>query len=291
MDNPEFTISLKENNYWCMDRLHFHDSIEFLFPLSGGGQCFINDRVFSMHKNSLFVFDSAVLHRTINNDPNQNFKRYMFQVTPASLEAASMTNTDFRGSIRLSSPCLNLTKQDSEKLLHLFQRLEHAQVEHFGDDVQRYILFLELMLHLCHCLEVADAEESITNQDWKRILPLLEFLNGNYMEPISLDMLAKRFAFSKYHLCHMFKNVTGSSIKEYIIQKRIILAQKLLRQNLSVQEVGERSGFQTNSHFIRTFKEYTGTSPRKYAQQYGTVDQMSYFEMNPQDCIDVLQTK
>lgn len=202
-----------------------------------------------------------------------------------------MPGTDFRGSIRLSSPCLSLTKQDSEKLLHLFQRLEHSRIEHFGDDVQRYILFLELLLHLCHCLEVADAEESITNQDWKRILPLLDFLNENYMEPISLDMLAKKFAFSKYHLCHMFKNVTGSSIKEYIIQKRIILAQKLLRQNISVQEVGERSGFQTNSHFIRTFKEYTGTSPRKYAQQYGTVDQMSYFEMNPQDRIDIVQTK
>ena len=55
---------------------------------------------------------------------------------------------------------------------------------------------------------------------------------------------------------------------EYVIQRRIILARELLRQPISVQEAGERAGFQTNSHFIRTFRAYTGRSPKRYARQY-----------------------
>ena len=81
-------------------------------------------------------------------------------------------------------------------------------------------------------------------------------------------MLASRFAMSKHYLCHIFKKGTGFSVMEYVIQLRIISAQRMLRQGATVQEASERSGFQTYSHFIRTFNNYVGTSPKKYAKQY-----------------------
>lgn len=73
---------------------------------------------------------------------------------------------------------------------------------------------------------------------------------------------------SKHYLCHIFKKGTGFSVMEYVIQLRIITAQQLLRQGANVQEASERSGFQTYSHFIRTFNTYVGLSPKKYAKLY-----------------------
>lgn len=55
---------------------------------------------------------------------------------------------------------------------------------------------------------------------------------------------------------------------EYVIQLRVLEAQRLLRQGVSVQEAGERSGFQTYAHFIRTFSAISGISPKQYAKQF-----------------------
>ena len=80
---------------------------------------------------------------------------------------------------------------------------------------------------------------------------------------------------SKHYLCHVFKKGTGFSVMEYVIQLRIITAQRLLRQGANVQEASERSGFQTYSHFIRTFNTYVGISPKKYAKLYRQGDHYS----------------
>ena len=45
-------------------------------------------------------------------------------------------------------------------------------------------------------------------------------------------------------------------------------ARELLRQNISVQQVGEIVGFSNNSHFIRTFKSMVGVSPGQYSHRY-----------------------
>lgn len=40
-----------------------------------------------------------------------------------------------------------------------------------------------------------------------------------------------------------------------------------------MQEAGERAGFRSNEHFIRTFKKLTGTTPKCYSMMYREIDQ------------------
>ena len=104
---------------------------------------------------------------------------------------------------------------------------------------------------------------------------IIEYLREKCTEHLSLDDLAAHFMLSKHYLCHVFKKGTGFSVMEYVIQLRIITAQRLLRQGANVQEASERSGFQTYSHFIRTFNTYVGISPKKYAKLYRQGDHYS----------------
>ena len=55
-------------------------------------------------------------------------------------------------------------------------------------------------------------------------------------------------------------------------------AEKYFRQGMRVQEAGERVGFRSNEHFIRTFKRLTGVPPKRYAMRYRESDQ----KMNPE---------
>ena len=64
----------------------------------------------------------------------------------------------------------------------------------------------------------------------------------------------------------------GFPLSVYIIQRRLSHAKLLLRQGCSVTVAGERSGFNSSAHFIRTFVKFVGISPIQYAKQYLTLE-------------------
>ena len=138
----------------------------------------------------------------------------------------------------------------------------------FGTDILERITLYEILLLVCSRIRSTKKEHGTSNQDYNRVQPILDYLRKNCTEHLSLDELADHFMLSKHYLCHIFKKGTGFSVMEYVIQLRIITAQQLLRQGANVQEASEKSGFQTYSHFIRTFNSYVGVSPKKYAKLY-----------------------
>jgi AraC-like DNA-binding protein len=81
---------------------------------------------------------------------------------------------------------------------------------------------------------------------------------------VSLDQLAEVFGISKYALLHEFKDYTGMPIYQYILARRVILAQQLLRQGAKPHEACEQSGFTNYPGFYRAFKARTGKSPNQY---------------------------
>ncbi len=274
MNCDGFSISLNQNDSWHMDKLHFHESIELLLSLSDGGDFFIGQEMYPIQKNTLFLLDSAVLHRTVHERQDQPYRRYIMHILPSVLERLSTAQTDFARCFQQAKTCTVLNTQQLEDLIALFNQLEEEPPAQFGSDVRRNILLLEMLLKICEIWQSSTVESGVANPDYQRVLPILQYIQEHFTESFSLDDLARRFSISKYHLCHVFKSVTGFSVMEYVIQRRIILARELLREPISVQEAGERAGFQTNSHFIRTFSAYTGVSPKRYAQQYLRSDKL-----------------
>lgn len=276
MNREEFSISINQDETWHMDKLHFHESVELLLSLSDGGDFFIGQEMYPIQKNTLFRLDSAVLHRTVHETSDQPYRRYIMHVLPSALERLSTPQTDFFRCFRDAKTCTVLSEAQMSALMTLFNRLEKVPpAARFGGDVRRNILLLEMLLELCDVWQAATVEEGIANPDYERVQPILQYIQEHFTEPFTLDDLARQFSLSKYHLCHIFKDVTGFSVMEYVIQRRIILARELLREPISVQEAGERAGFQTNSHFIRTFSTYTGVSPKRYARQYLQSDKLT----------------
>lgn len=89
------------------------------------------------------------------------------------------------------------------------------------------------------------------------------------MENLSVEMsreeLAKEVYMSPDYLTKLFKKETGMSLSEYIIHKRILLAQQLLvSTDLSVVEIAQKAGFSYSSYFVRIFKKKVGKTPQQY---------------------------
>ena len=93
-------------------------------------------------------------------------------------------------------------------------------------------------------------------------------LECNFAQKLNLDRLAERHHISRYYLAHIFKQVTGYSLKEYLSLCRISFAiQELASGTQSVREIAEASGFHDMSNFSRAFKEMMGTSPTEFRKK------------------------
>ncbi|MDR1466117.1 MAG: helix-turn-helix transcriptional regulator [Treponema sp.] len=94
---------------------------------------------------------------------------------------------------------------------------------------------------------------------------IINFVNFNLKEPLSLKTLATRFNINASYLSALFKKEKGITLTDYINSKRIDHAASLLRDSgLYIQDIAEQCGFLDFSYFTRLFKRYYGQSPRKF---------------------------
>jgi len=82
-------------------------------------------------------------------------------------------------------------------------------------------------------------------------------LNG----PISLRELAQDCGISSGHFSRSFKQTTGQTPHQWLLDQRVEHAKRLLRSKSSLTEVAGACGFADLSHFIRVFTQRTSQSP------------------------------
>lgn len=94
---------------------------------------------------------------------------------------------------------------------------------------------------------------------------VLNFVDFHYMEPLSLESLALKYAVNKNYLSTRFSKEVGMTLTDYINLTRVRRSLKLLSNSaFSMQEVAERVGFTDANYYTRTFKKIHGTTPNEY---------------------------
>lgn len=268
----EFHLQLSQDDTWSMSRLHFHDFFELLLPLTSSGNIFVNDQVYPLQRGMLYLIGENTLHRTIVNGFHS---RYVLHISRKALGELSTPQTDFLQFTKNPFSCSILDEREFNALQNAFQTLsDNENSGSFGGDLKQTISLMELLLQLGPILKLSNAGESVRNKDFLRISPILDYIQENLTEPLTLDQISGKFFISKHYLCRIFKSATGFSVMEYIIHSRVLRARQLLQEGVSVRQAGELSGFSDNSHFIRTFGSLTGMSPGRYAREYQCGDQI-----------------
>ncbi len=95
----------------------------------------------------------------------------------------------------------------------------------------------------------------------------MDYINDHLALDVSLKAIADELKMSPYYFTSLFKQSTGLSAHQYVIRCRVKKAQQLLSQeNLSIVEVCQEVGFESQSHFIKVFRKYVGMTPKTYRQ-------------------------
>lgn len=108
-------------------------------------------------------------------------------------------------------------------------------------------------------------ESSIAPADSDPIYTITEYIDAHYSEDLRVAELAEQCGMSYSHFAKSFKNIYRQSCKQFINYLRVSkAADYLIFTDNDLNYISQETGFSDCSHFIRTFKEIKGVTPKKY---------------------------
>ena len=239
---------------------HYHDFHKIIVFISGKVTYHIEGKAYHLKPRDILLVSQGAIHKP-EIDPSVPYERYIFWIRD-DLSCQEL-NTCFQ---KANDRSFNLVRADSalqERLKDLLPEIEQTlQNEHFGDPVLRDALFTQYMIYINRIfLRTSSSPDKKTYSSDTQVEQLLKYINRNLSENLSIDQLANRFFFSKYHMMRKFKNETGYTIHNYITSKRLLMARSLISQGMPVMKAAQASGFHDYTTFVRAYKKQFGKAP------------------------------
>ena len=194
---------------------HYHDFHKIIVFISGKVTYHIEGKAYHLKPRDILLVSQGAIHKP-EIDPSVPYERYIFWIRD-DLSCQEL-NTCFQ---KANDRSFNLVRADSalqERLKDLLPEIEQTlQNKHFGDTVLRNALFIQFMIYINRIfLRTSSSPDKKTYSSDTHVEQLLKYINRNLSENLSIDQLANRFFFSKYHMMRKFKNETGYTIHNYI---------------------------------------------------------------------------
>ena len=262
----------REYNY------HYHDFDKIIFFLNGKVDYMIEGKKYSLEPYDFVLVNRNEIHKPMV-EFTMPYERIIFYVRHEFLEKYAAEGCDltkcFVKSQEQKSNVVRFPASVTRLLSETLWRLEeNGRKESFGEALYGEILFLEFMIQLNRaCLENEFAYHHTAKYN-KKVIDILQYINEHLSEELSIDKLAERFFLSKYHMMRQFREETGYSIHQYILEKRILAAKDMILGGTQATVAAMECGFKDYSTFARAFRKKMGSMPSE-AGMFGTENEVS----------------
>ncbi|NSW89142.1 MAG: helix-turn-helix transcriptional regulator [Firmicutes bacterium] len=249
---------------------HYHDFYELYFYLGDGMRYFIGNKTYYVKKYDLVLIDKFTYHRTSYKDKGTR-ERMLVYVTEDVLNIIDDENIKQKVIDLFKRKKISFYDSFKKHILNTFMNRilpeYHNNLNSSIGNLQSKLLLVDLLLEIVELSENGEVFEdnNIASPHEKRISDIVDYINSNYSNHISLDELCNLFYINKYYLCHIFKDITGMSIIEFINRKRLAEAKKLLKYtDYSITDISDMVGFNSVSRFISLFKKKYDLTPKAF---------------------------
>lgn len=94
------------------------------------------------------------------------------------------------------------------------------------------------------------------------------YIDSHLYEDLHLDGLAVQFGYAKMHLIRLFRDEIGITPMQYVLQKRMDAACKMLTGTvMPVAEIAQMLHYSSAQHFTAAFRKHTGVTPAAYRKE------------------------
>lgn len=238
------------------------------------------DEAIQALKYKFFKKDKDVIYYRDINRNNNNTEALMYINSSIISMKSSLENRDYSAfKNKLESfvgfleeqPCLS--EEDVKKLSNAFIFIISEGKSYF-DKIERFNNCKSLRQLCAVWNDIISTQQEVnkTLVDLSKCSFLTKsianFIQNNYGEEITLNLLSKQFSVSPNYISRLFREETGETLFNYINEVRVQKAKILLREiDLKIYEVGSKAGFKSPVHFNIVFNKYTGLTPKQYRDE------------------------
>ncbi len=261
----ESGLPVKFDIYQSFNRLipsHWHNHLEILYIYQGTMQIVRNNETYTITNNDLFIVNSGDIHLT----RSLGHVEVLCLLIPYELIANSISEYK---SIRFREYFSHNELNDDPAFKNMVHKLIAMRTlyEQCTNGFQfLFISSLNLFLYILYNNYVVSQNMKIDKitKHLPRFKELLDFVEMNYREHISMKEAASFVALNPEYFCRTFKKFTGFTFMEYVNMVRLAHIHKdILDTDDSITAIQERHGFTNNKVFSRMFKEAYGCTPSK----------------------------
>lgn len=238
------------------DTANWHENIEIIHVVEGDGTVTSDTQHLEVSPGDTVVINTNCLHAFAAR--GKSFSYHCLIVDRAFCQANYFDTSEIR-----FDTCFR-----DEEVKRLFQRLlsEYSLPESTPYRTQGIrATVLEIMTRLCR----EHSSKTLPTQENSYLLSCIKqaigLIHAQCERDLSLDEISNTVGLSKYYFAREFRRITGYTFVSYVNLTRCEKAKRLLAEKrMSIGEVGRACGFENQSYFSRTFRNYTGTLPGAY---------------------------
>lgn len=251
--------------------LHWHTAMEIIMPIRDKYTVVIDETSHTFGPNDIFIIPPGTLHHLIAPPPENLGERLIML-----FDYGLINNVNGTDSLIQSLHPYALIRHDTYPDLsdQLCSYLNEISREYDNKMPFTEALIYSLMIRFFvtigranfdACEKFPGITSNKQHEYIEKFMEVCKYITNHCTENINIDDLAGLAGFSKFHFSRLFKQFSGVSCYEYLMQKRIAHAETLLIQpNITITEVAMRSGFQSLSTFNRIFKATKHCTPSEY---------------------------
>jgi|LSQX01.1.fsa_nt_gb AraC-like DNA-binding protein len=252
--------------------LHKHDFLEMVYVIKGKAHHVLNGTETIIQAGDYFIIDYEGYHQ-YHSVEDKEFVIINTLFKPEIIDKVLIHCHSFKDLINHylirfhytmleKSPTDFIFHDDDGSVLALIKKLQHEfEKKNSG--------YLELMR--CYLLEIiigtmrriSKNTPCVSYHDCSRYI--LNYVDQNYMKPLTLTEISRELNFSLPYICRRFKNEVGMSFVEYLQKKRIEQSCRLiLNTDKKIADIAELVGYTDTKFFNQIFKKHLKMTPREF---------------------------
>lgn len=245
----------------------------------------VNGKNYEVRDNEILILPPNIEHKGYKRCSERTYFHWLHFYTTENYELTDTIHKEFQPlrffdyskikSEQIILPLFQKIKEDqAPNIYSTLSRLEtlsvnqynHASMVNKDTLIMQNPIYLQQQFLKFFSQIIWQRERTIKNSTSVSIV--INYLDANYSQKISLEDMAKLANCHPTHLIRCFKDVCGTTPVKYLTAIRIQKAQELLtRTSFSCEKIAEQTGFCSAAYFSKVFKETVGISPEQFRNQ------------------------
>lgn len=262
-------ISVRKHTQTSYQHIHTHDFIELVYIEKGSGYHKIDEEEFRVKKGDMLFINYGKTHSFRSE---KGFVFYNILLTPRFMSEELVNSENAIDLLSLNcfesfSTFSNVPKISfaADEIVFVENMISEMEKEYYSKPrgyeqaLKGYITVL--LIHIFRKME----KGNILGKEKKIPAEILEYLDNNYNEKITVNTLAERCFYNPSYFSRIFTETYGMSITDYVLEKRFEKAcNLLLSTDMTVEKIAAESGFRDSGAIFKYFKKRLGITPAEY---------------------------